>query len=59
MGLKDLFKRWSSSEDERAIERADEDSRGTALERDFEEEDFEGRKQDLWTTEHTPEDELL
>jgi hypothetical protein len=59
MGLKDLFKRWSKAEDERAIERAEEDSRGTALERDVEQEDFEGRKQDTWTTGHTPEDELL
>jgi hypothetical protein len=59
MGLKDLFKRWSKSEDERAIERAEEDSRSTAYERDLEQEDFEGRKQDAWTAEHTPEDELL
>jgi hypothetical protein len=59
MGLKDLFKRWSKAEDARAIERAEEDSRGTALERDVEQEDFEGRKQDTWTAGHTPEDELL
>jgi hypothetical protein len=59
MGLKDLFKRWSKAEDERAIERAEEDSRGTAHEREIEQEDFEARKQDAWTTEHTPEDELL
>ncbi|HEV8459768.1 MAG TPA: hypothetical protein VGQ38_03590 [Gaiellaceae bacterium] len=59
MGLKDLFKRWSKAEDERAIERAEEDSRGTAFERDLEQEDFEGRKQDTWTADHTPEDELL
>ena len=59
MGLKDLFKRWSKAEDERAIERAEEDSRGTAYEREVEQEDYEARKQDAWTTEHNPEDELL
>jgi len=47
MSLKDFFKRWSKAEDDRAIERAVEDSRGTAYERDLEQEDFEARKQDL------------
>ena len=49
MSLKDLFKRWTKAEDDRAIERAVEDSRGTAYERDIEQENFEGRKQDLRT----------
>jgi hypothetical protein len=47
MSLKDFFKRWSKAENDRAIERAVEDSRGTAYERDLEQEDFEARKQDL------------
>ena len=51
MGLKDLFSRWSKSEDERAIERADEESRMTPFERDVDREDFEGRKQDLYASE--------
>jgi hypothetical protein len=55
MGLKDLFKRWSKAEDERVTELAEEDAR----DRDFDREDFEGRKQDTWTADHTPEDELL
>jgi hypothetical protein len=59
VGLKDLFKRWSKAEDDRAIERAQEDSYGSAQERELEQEDFEGRKQDTWTADHTPEDELL
>jgi hypothetical protein len=51
MGLKDLFSRWSKGEDERAIERAEEESRMTPLERDVDREDFEGRKDDLYATE--------
>jgi hypothetical protein len=51
MGLKDLFSRWSKGEDERAIERADEESRMTPFERDVDREDFEGRKDDLFATE--------
>jgi hypothetical protein len=51
MGLKDLFSRWSKSEDERAIERADEESRMTPFERDVDREDFEGRKEDLYASE--------
>ena len=51
MGLKDLFSRWSKSEDERAIERAEEESRMTPFERDLDQEDFEGRKDDLYATE--------
>jgi fumarylacetoacetate (FAA) hydrolase family protein len=47
MGLKSFFSRWSKGEDERAIERAEEDSRGTALQRDLDQEDFEGKKEDL------------
>ena len=59
MGLKDLFKRWSKAEDARAIERAEEESGDTPYERDVAAEDFEARKQDVWTNQHTPEDELL
>jgi hypothetical protein len=51
MGLKDLFRRWSKDEDERAIERAEEETRMTPFERDVDREDFEGRKDDLFATE--------
>lgn len=51
MGLKGLFSRWSKGEDERAIERAEEESRMTPFERDVDREDFEGRKDDLYATE--------
>ena len=47
MGLKRFFSRWSKGEDERAIERAEEDTRGTPLERDLDQEDFEAKKEDL------------
>jgi hypothetical protein len=46
MGLKEFFSRWSKGEDERAIERADNESRMTAEERAVDREDFEGRKDD-------------
>jgi hypothetical protein len=51
MGLKDLFSRWSKGEDERALERAAEESRMTPHERAVDREDFEGRKDDLFATE--------
>ncbi len=51
MGLKDLFRRWSKGEDERAIERAEEESRMTPYERAVDREDYEGRKDDLYATE--------
>ena len=47
MGLKDLFSRWTKSEDRRATERAEDESRMTPEERAFDQEDFEGRKEDL------------
>ena len=47
MGLKDLFSRWSKGEDERATERAEEESRMTPAERAFDKEDFEARKDDV------------
>ena len=47
MGLKDLFSRWSKGEDERATERAEEQSRMTPAERAFDKEDFEARKDDV------------
>ncbi len=47
MGLKDLFSKWSKGEDRRAIERAEDESRRTPEERAFDQEDFEGRKEDL------------
>jgi hypothetical protein len=47
MGLKDLFSRWSKGEDQRSIERAEEESGMTPAERAFDKEDFEGRKDDI------------
>ncbi|HVU78216.1 MAG TPA: hypothetical protein VHC67_11575 [Gaiellaceae bacterium] len=46
MGLKDLFRRWSKSEDERAIERAEVEARMTPVERATDSEDFEAHKDD-------------
>ena len=47
MGLKDLLRRWTKGEDERAIERAEERTRMTPVERDVDREDFEARKDDV------------
>ena len=47
MGLKDVFRRWSKSEDERALERAEEETRMTPVERALDSEDLEGKKEDL------------
>lgn len=51
MGLKDLLARWSKGEDRRAIERAEEESRLSPHERAVDQEDYEGRKDDLYATE--------
>ncbi len=47
MGLKDVFRRWSKGEDERALERAEEETRMTPVEQALDSEDFEGKKEDL------------
>jgi hypothetical protein len=47
MGLKDLFSRWTKSEDQRATDRAELESRMSPEERAFDKEDFEGRKDDV------------
>jgi hypothetical protein len=47
MGLKDLFSRWSKAEDRRATERTELESHMSPAERAFDQEDFEGRKEDL------------
>ena len=47
MGLRNLFRRWSKDEDADAIERAEEQSRMTAYERDLDQsEGLEGHKTD-------------
>jgi hypothetical protein len=46
MGLKDLLSRWTKGEDRRATERADLESRMSAKERAYDQEDFEARKDD-------------
>lgn len=47
MGLKELWRKWSKGEDDRAVERAAEAARMTPVERDFASEDFEERKDDV------------
>ena len=47
MGLKDILRRWTHSEDQRAVERAKEEARMTPAERDVDQEDFEARKDDV------------
>jgi len=54
MGLRDLFSRWSKKEDDRALERAEEESRMTAEERAIDSEDFEAKKDDLSAISHPP-----
>jgi hypothetical protein len=48
MGILSFFKRWSKAEDERALERAEGETRMTSLERDTDREDYEGRKDDSY-----------
>ncbi|HEX5448659.1 MAG TPA: hypothetical protein VFW85_01210 [Gaiellaceae bacterium] len=48
MGLLSFFKRWSKAEDDRALERAEGETRMTPLERDIGREDYEGRKDDSY-----------
>ncbi len=47
MGLKQFFQRWTKSEDARAVERAEAETGMTPHERDVDQEDFEGKKEDL------------
>jgi hypothetical protein len=47
MRLKEFFSRWSRSEDARAIERAQRESRMTEVERAVDQEDYEARKDDI------------
>jgi hypothetical protein len=47
MRLKAFFSRWSKGEDERAIERAELESRMSPVERAADSEDFEARKDDV------------
>ena len=49
MGLKRFFSRWTHGEDDRALERADEETQMTAPERDVDREDYEERKDDIKT----------
>jgi hypothetical protein len=48
MGLRDLLRRWTKGEDERAVERErdEELARATAAERARDAEDFEAKKDD-------------
>jgi hypothetical protein len=54
MGFFDFIKRWSKRENDRTLERAEEESRMTPHERDVFEEDFEGRKADTEAREWFP-----
>ncbi len=47
MGLKRIFGRWSKGEDERAVERAENEAQMTPVDRAVDREDFEGRKDDI------------
>ena len=47
MGLRRIFSRWSKGEDERAVERAENEAQMTPAERAVDREDFEGRKDDI------------
>jgi hypothetical protein len=49
MGLKDLFSRWTKSEDTQALERAERESRMTELDREADREDLEEREADIAT----------
>ncbi len=49
MGLKSFFSRWTKSDDARALERADEETRMTPQERDVDEEDYEAHKDEIRT----------
>jgi hypothetical protein len=47
MGLKSFFSKWSKGEDERALERAEEETRMTAYQRDLDQsEGLQGHKTD-------------
>jgi hypothetical protein len=50
MGLRDIWSRWTRGDDRRAVERAKEETRMTAYERDVDQEDFEARKDDVQVT---------
>lgn len=54
MGLRDLLRRWTKGEDERAKERAQEESFMTPHERDATSQDFEARKDDTAVSESWP-----
>ena len=47
MGLKELFSRWTKSEDARALGRAEREAHMTEGERDVDREDYEARKDDV------------
>ena len=47
MGLMELLRRWTKGEDARAVERAEEESRLTAHERNLDRESLENRQADV------------
>jgi hypothetical protein len=54
MGFFDFIKRWSKSGDDRALERAEEETRMSQYERDVFEGDYEARKDDTRVEERDP-----
>jgi hypothetical protein len=54
MGFFDFIKRWKKAEDDRTLERAEEETRMTPHERDVSEEDYEARRDDINTGEWEP-----
>jgi hypothetical protein len=59
MGLKELFQRWRRSGQDEAVERATEETRMTRYERDVDQEDYEGKKEDIQLTRDYPGAEAL
>jgi hypothetical protein len=59
MGLKELFGRWRRGADDDAFERAREETRMTPYERDVDQEDYEGKKEDIQLTRDFPGAEAL
>jgi hypothetical protein len=47
MGLRDLFRRWSTERDADALARAEGESGMTEREREIDQEDYEARKDDV------------
>ncbi|HEY3961820.1 MAG TPA: hypothetical protein VGL84_04785 [Gaiellaceae bacterium] len=54
MGFFDFIKRWSKVGDDRALERAEEETRMSTHDREIFEEDYEARKDDAFIEQRDP-----